>query len=404
MINLRRLLALAAVTLTGFSASAQAQEIILFDLPNFQGQSLTVNRETSNLAYQRFNDRTSSFRIVSGQWELCMDDNFDRQCAVYHQDQNNMGHLDNLLTSLRPVYQPGPGDNRGSGRGGRRGDLTLYSGPNYTGRSVTLDSATPNFGSVQFNDMARSVRYDGRRSWRVCQHINYGGACTEISGDVPVLGRGIAGQISSAEPDGGSRRGGNRPRTGVWLYDGADFEGQRVDVVNDVANLESARFNDRADSLIVARGETWEICEHSNFRGRCEYFDSDRVGNLRGLGLRNIITSLRRVDEIYGQPGSGYPGPGGGNNQHIQGAINGVNSTFFPRPEINGYSIDRCMGGQGRNCDAQTAQRICRSTGHRNVAHYEVEQSYRQRTWFLGRNRQCDSGQCAAIVDVLCTD
>ena len=398
-------IAAASLSLTGLGAAASAQEIILYDLPNYGGQSLTVRGEINNLTRDRFNDRPSSVRVVSGTWEVCQHDNFRGSCTTLNADTPSLGSFDNQMTSLRPLYQ---GGNRGggSGRGGRRGDetLTLYSGPNYTGRSVTLDGRETNLTRLGFNDQARSIEYSGRRSWRVCQHANFGGACMEITGDVPVIGGGMDRQISSAEPDQTNRRG-NRPQSGVWLYDGADYTGQRIAIDRDITNLSSLGFNDRADSIVFARGEQWEVCEHSNFRGRCEYFDGNFVEDLRQYGMHNMITSMRRIDGPYGGPGGGYPGGGGGGGgfRDIDGGVRGVDAIFFPRPEYRGYGIDRCMNSRGNRCDQETANRICRAAGMNRAEHFDVDRYNRVRTWFLGEDRECRAGRCEAIVNVLCT-
>ena len=391
---MRKLAGLAALALAGTSGSAAAQEIVLYDMQGYGGQSVRITGDTRNLTSMRFNDRASSLRIVSGTWEICVHENYGGECIIYNNDERDLGRFSNQFTSLRPAAPDLEG-----GRGGRRGSLTLYSGPNYTGRSVTLDHEEPNFDRIGFNDLARSARYDGRRSWRVCQHANYGGACMEINGDIPVLSGGMAGQISSAEPDNGTRRGGNRPRNGVWLYDGRDFTGQRYDVESDIPDLARYGFNDRADSLIVARGETWEVCEDSHYRGRCEYFDRERFEDLGQLRLRNEISSLRRVDGY----GGGYPGGGGYGRIDLRGGVQGVSSTYFPRPEINGYPVDRCLGSSGRECDAVAADRICRAAGYREAAWFNIDRTRNYRTWYMGERRQCTSGRCEPIIDLLCS-
>ena len=400
--NIRTHMLGAALALaTALPATAGAQEIILYDGPNFTGQQVRVNSHVNNLDSRRFNDRTSSFRIVSGQWEVCQHDNFNGTCETHSSDRNSLGRMDNQITSLRPA---GRGTGGPGGHGGGN-SLTLYSGYNFTGRSVTLTDTTPNLESLGFNDQARSIRYSGRRSWRVCQHANFGGACMEINGDVASIGGGMAAQISSAEPDFGSRPGGpggsaTRPRNGVYLYDGSNYSGQRVEVNGQVDNLRSLGFNDRADSLVVARGETWVVCEDDNLRGRCTRVE-DGVTDLGQLGLRNAITSLRRVDDDWGGPGGpGYPG---GPRADVTGGVRGVDAIFFARPEVRGYGVDRCMGGYGQRCDAQTADYICRSAGMREAQYYEIDRRSRARTIHLEQNRECTS-QCAPLVNVLCTD
>ena len=317
--------ALLAAAWLPAAAPAQAQEIILYDGPNYTGQQVRVTGADRNLSSRRFNDRTSSFRIVSGEWEVCQHDDYNGTCETHRSDQPSLGRMDNQITSVRPAYlgRPDPGY---PGRPGRPGEssITLYSGYNYTGRSVTITDTVSNLQQLGFNDQARSIRHSGRRSWRVCQHANFDGACMEVDRDIPSIGGGMAAQISSVEPDYGSRPGrpghpgrpgsDNRPRSGVFLYDGPNFTGQRVDVSWDVTNLASQGFNDRADSLVVARGETWLICQHDDFGGRCERVQGE-VSDLGRYGLRNEITSLRRIDNGYGGGGGwdngGYPGGGG---------------------------------------------------------------------------------------------
>lgn len=418
-----RLAALAALVFAGAAGTANAQEIILYDQPNFQGQSLTINRATSDLSSYRFNDRTSSLRVVSGQWELCVDSNFNGGCFIYTGSEGNLGRYDNLYTALRPVAPtPAPGGGR-PGAGGN--SLTLYAGPNYSGRAVTITDSQPDLSRLGFNDATQSIRYSGRGSWRVCDDSNFRAACMQVNGDLATIGGGLSGRISSVEPDYGNNPGGPgrpggpggnygpQPRTGVWLFDGLNFTGQRLDVAQNNSDLDRIGFNDRADSLAVARGETWQVCEHSDFRGRCEYFEGDSVEDLTRYYLRNTISSLRRVDGTYGQPGSGYPGPGGGSGypgpggdrgMNVRGGIRGVDATFFARPEVNGMAVDRCLGAGGRFCDEEVARRVCRAAGHSRAAHFSVDRYNRARTWFIGENAECRAGRCEPMVDLLCTD
>tara|TARA_R110000868_G_scaffold57591_2_gene177800 strand:+ start:30480 stop:31778 length:1299 start_codon:yes stop_codon:yes gene_type:complete len=423
---------LAALAFAGTAASASAQQIILYDLPNFQGQSVTINQALSDLSSMRFNDRVSSLRVVSGQWELCVDSNFNGGCFTYTGEEATLGRYDNTYTALRPLAPPaGLSGGRPGGPGSN--SLTLYSGRNFTGRAVIITDSQPDLVRLSFNDATQSIRYSGRGSWRVCDDANFGGACMQVNSDMAAIGGGLAGRISSVEPDfGGGRPGGGhpgggypgggypgggqagpQPRDGVWLFDGTNFSGQRVDIQQGNADLDRLGFNDRADSLVVARGETWQVCEHSDFRGRCEYIEGNSVEDLGRFNLRNTISSLRRVDGTYGQPGSGYPGPGGGagypgpggdRGMNVRGGIRGVNATFFARPEVNGFGVDRCLGGGGRFCDEEVARRVCRSAGHSRAASFSVDRYNRTRTWFIGENQECRAGQCMALVDLLCTD
>ncbi|MCH1927721.1 beta/gamma crystallin family protein, partial [Shewanella sp. C31] len=72
------------------------------------------------------------------------------------------------------------------------------------------------------------------------------------------------------------------------------------------ADLGDWRFNDRARS---AKFEgRWRICEHDDFRGRCQEVRGD-VPDLNRYGLAEQISSLEPAG--FGGPGPG-PGPGPG--------------------------------------------------------------------------------------------
>ena len=386
-------------------------EIVLYDGPNFSGRSLTLNAEAENLDRQGFNDRATSVRVVRGNWEICEHSNYGGYCQPISEDVRSLTRMNNEASSVRlRLRRPD-----GGGNGGGRGSLTFFSGPNYTGRSITVRDAAPDFSRLGFNDLARSIRHNGGGSWRVCQHANYGGACMEVSGDLRDLGvGGMAGEISSATPDfggggrpGGPGGGGRLPAYGVWLYDGSNFGGQRFEVDRDVPNLDDVRFNDRADSMRVARGETWEICEDSYYRGRCEYVDGGEIASLFQFGLGNRISSLRQVDSGWrpGRPGGpvrpGWGDPGWGGR--IDGGVEGITTTFFPVPEVNGQAIDRCVY-PGRDCDTVAADQICQAAGHREAAYFTVDRGRRYRTTHIGTGRSCQTGRCEAMLDVLCID
>ncbi|WP_300531250.1 beta/gamma crystallin-related protein [Maricaulis sp.] len=320
-------IAIGGIALAAAQAfSASAQEAILYEHDNFQGRSIRITADTPNLDRTGMNDRVSSIRIISGTWEFCQHSNYRGSCFTANNDRRSLPGFNDTMSSARPAgvwrddrrghdrgghwddhrdrddrwdNRRGRRDRGGRGsRGGGRGpaEITLYSGPNFTGRSITLHGPADNLRSYNFNDTARSIRIQGRGSWQICQHANYGGACMQIREDRPYLGGGMAGEVSSASPDYNSNRRGTRPREGVWLFDARDFRGQRFEAVYDIPNLDHRRFNDRADSIVVARGETWEVCEHANYRGRCEVVDSESLSDLGRYGFHNRISSLRRID------------------------------------------------------------------------------------------------------------
>ncbi|MCW5725377.1 MAG: beta/gamma crystallin family protein [Maricaulaceae bacterium] len=289
--------------------------------------------------------------------------------------------------------------------------ITLFAGPNFTGRSVMLNAESTNLTRQNFNDQAVSIRID-RGAWEVCEHSDFRGQCVVLTQSVnniaqvhPRLNR----EISSVRPVDASRPGrpggpggpgaGQGPRTGAWLFTGNNLTGARFDVTSDMADFSRTNFNDRANSLIVARGETWEFCEHSHFRGRCITVEGDSVANLGTMRLGNELSSARRIDGRYG---GGYPGGPGWQRLTVTGGVQGSNATFFPAPQVNGQYIDRCLGTGGRDCDTVAADGVCRAAGFREAAYFSVDQARRYRTWHLGQRTNCTTGRCEALLDVLC--
>ncbi|MDQ2964022.1 MAG: beta/gamma crystallin family protein [Pseudomonadota bacterium] len=199
------------------------------------------------------------------------------------------------------------------------GEITLYEGENFQGRSLTLRGETRNFDRTTFNDRASSlVVRDG--VWEVCTDAYFAGRCVTLRpGEYPVLEGGLDRRISSARqvadapavgygapPQGyaaapGYGSPGYAPSRGpakAILYEGPDFRGRAFAIErNIVRNLEPTGFNDRAASLRVERGY-WIFCSDANFEGECLTFGPGDYPNLPGE-LNRRISSGRMIHDRY---------------------------------------------------------------------------------------------------------
>jgi hypothetical protein len=204
------------------------------------------------------------------------------------------------------------------------GEISLYAQPDFRGPQVTVRNSVRNFTDMGFNDRASSIVVQSG-AWEVCEHKDFGGQCTVLErGQYPNLGR-LGNAVSSArELDRGRDRGGYRDRDSgnegryddrdegrneqrhgwrdrrdddrrgppLELFSGRNFGGDRVELGGDLRTLRARDFNDRAGSLIVREGE-WEICEHDDYRGRCNTYGPGRYPFLEGLN--NLASSVRRL-------------------------------------------------------------------------------------------------------------
>lgn len=284
--------------------------------------------------------------------------------------------------------------------------IVLYSQQNFRGQSVTLSDDAEDLRRQSFNDRTWSIRVTAG-DWEVCEDINFRGRCILVNTDVGSFHP--ANWVSSVRlvrngqgPGGGGGGGFERPSSGIRLFDGPNFTGQRFDTQSEIYDLSRQGFNDRASSIAIARGERWQVCIDSNYRSQCQVFD-DSVRDLSLYGyFNNSISSVRPVG------GGGYPGgpggPGGPGNWYtdIDGGVEGIDTMFFPVPEINGRSIDRCMASGGRDCDTAVADAICQEAGYREAAYFSVDRGRRYRTLHLGSGQECRTGRCEAMLNVLC--
>ena len=81
----------------------------------------------------------------------------------------------------------------------------------------------------------------------------------------------------------------------LTLYDQERQGGQSISLSASTTTLSPRGFNDKASSLSISGGDTWQVCEDGNFRGRCALVQGS-YGSLRDLRLNNNISSVRPVN------------------------------------------------------------------------------------------------------------
>jgi hypothetical protein len=95
---------------------------------------------------------------------------------------------------------------------------------------------------------------------------------------------------------------------GVTIFSEANFHGMNSHFQSDVPDLRKFNMNDRVDSLQIPRGETWEVCQDINYRGRCQVFSGNET-DLARVGWGGLVSSLRRVDRSDSRWGRGPTEP-----------------------------------------------------------------------------------------------
>ena len=196
------------------------------------------------------------------------------------------------------------------------GEITLFEGPDFQGRRLTIRGTMSNLDRTDFNDRADSIAVR-EGVWEVCTDAYFKGQCVRLQpGEYRNLRGSLERSISSAREvgqaayappqapvyGGPAAQGGGAPR--AILYSGHGMSGRTFEIERDVVrDLQRVGFNDRASSLTVLNGY-WIFCSDANFEGDCRTFGPGDYPNLPS-GLERKISSGRRIADRY--PYEGRP-------------------------------------------------------------------------------------------------
>lgn len=282
--------------------------ITVYQDTDFRGRNATFRDDVADLRQSGMNDRIESLEVAPGElWEVCVDAYYRGRCQVfseYEPDLRRRGWARQISSMRRvrggggypgPVYPPQPPIYPPVG--GDAG-LVLYENRNFRGSSRTLTGPTRDFRAIGFNDKAESLRVPRGEVWEICRDIDFRD-CRQVSSDMSDLrGLRLGGEVSSARPSGGGWGGGGGwnpgPRPPVQagrliLYTGVNFRGRAF-----VVQGGDSVINMNPVMSVAVQGGNWEICEDTNFRGRCTTINVD-VSNLRALGMPGRLRSARLV-------------------------------------------------------------------------------------------------------------
>ena len=181
----------------------------------------------------------------------------------------------------------------------------VYDDVNFRGPALTLRNDAADLREFRLNDRISSMQMAPGETWEVCENINFGGRCGVLTGserDLRPVGwndmissmRRVRDRDDRRAQDRDDRRvrddRNDRGRGSITVYDDVNFQGPALNLRSDVADLREFGLNDRISSLQVAPGETWEVCENTNFSGRC--------GVCHGLRARPAAGRLERHDLV----------------------------------------------------------------------------------------------------------
>jgi hypothetical protein len=234
-----RLAVAGAVAL--MSAGATAAQITLFEGPSLQGRSMATSEPLANLEHSPFRYAASSVVVTDGTWEVCTDTFYRGRCAQLIPGSYSLlgSQLNGRIASVRQVsYEPGPS-------------------------RVVIN---PDVQTVASNSSPAVI-------------INSGAAPVVIqpaNPDTP--------QVVVHAPLVNAGPGPDNPRITLYHHTPQGVV-RAVDLTTNVEDLDTRRFESRADSAFVSGG-IWRLCDGERGRGNCADFSPGRYDNLGNLDRR----------------------------------------------------------------------------------------------------------------------
>jgi len=183
-------------------------------------------------------------------------------------------------------------------------DLTLYADDDYQGRAlgVVIDERT--LGVLNFDKRASSVVVENN-AWVLCTGEEYTGQCITLEPGryASLQALGLDNAITSVRrrdaaeigvfKDAAAPRGDAANAADIVLYASKDYLGPSHTVDRPRADLRVESLQAEATSAVIASGR-WELCEDTEFRGRCVTLGPGKYPALGDLGLKSGAASVRR--------------------------------------------------------------------------------------------------------------
>lgn len=126
----------AALAAMATAAPALAQGFgtaTLYELPNFEGRSITITQGSSDLGDYKWNDRAQSAKF-NGPWRACEHDGFEGRCQTIRGEVADLttygllAQISSMEPAGAPRPQPGPGPRPSPGDGWGRFDARGVEG------------------------------------------------------------------------------------------------------------------------------------------------------------------------------------------------------------------------------------------------------------------------------------
>ncbi len=291
--------------------------VYVYEHPNFQGRCARFTSDVTDLRTLNFDDIASSVRLV-GEWTttLYRDLNFTGIASSFSQEDTNLANDalgDNQATSIRVQRIPTtPAEYACTGESG----VYVYEHPNFQGRCARFTTDVADLRTLNFDDIASSVRIVGSWTTTLYRDLNFTGTSSSFSQEDTNLANDPLGdnqatsiRVQRLPPDtpelacNGSE--------GVYVYEHPNFQGRCVRLTIDFPDLRTVGFDDTASSVRMVGSWTATLYRDLSFTGIASGFSqedsnlaNDPVGDNQATSIRvQRLITLPPENVCNDQPG-----------------------------------------------------------------------------------------------------
>jgi hypothetical protein len=237
---------LLATAIASTATSALAGQITLFENPNYQGRYIAATDALPNIAVTGLNRTATSLVVGDGVWEACTEVYYHGQCARFMPGSYGAlsGEFYGPIASVRQVaYSSNPSQ------------VMIQPAPSAvasTGAPVVIN---PGQAPVVINPPVNGV---------------------VVSPNAPVTTTAVIPAPSPVIAENDTR---------IVLYQNDKRGARAIELRSDVSDLDSRRFDNRANAAFVLGG-VWRLCDEKAGHGNCADFAPGRYATLGALDGR----------------------------------------------------------------------------------------------------------------------
>lgn len=243
-------------------STLSSAEIVIFSEVNFQGRSVTLHVNASDLRVPTIcmNDMVRSLKIKNASSVAVFENiNFKGKCDTFTADAPNLlikavgilGISSIKINATCPVKKAG---------------VIFYKNRNFQGESkrITADTNSLNFYPV------KSVKLDGVSTVALFGESDYDGNCDILAADQPNLNNTnlLNNEVGSVKLNGNCRCG--KPH--VILYEGKNYTGRQFRLTSGAPNLSNRYWGDmknKVSSIKMFNMNAAALYKGENYTGKC---------------------------------------------------------------------------------------------------------------------------------------